>query len=493
MTTALLSSCAAVPHMGARPEPVAAASVATAKSFAAGGGAAQDAAQWPVDRWWEGYGDPQLSLLVEEALKNSPDVAAATGRFAKASAMAREAHAALLPKLDANGKVGWTSQSLNNFGLPLDNIPSDFAPLIYGLHDWNDNAQVSAVLNFDPDLWGRNRAALAAATSQARAAAVDIAQARLVLASGIASAYADLARLYALRDIRQSELDNREALRKLVTDRVANGLETKASQLESHADIATARTALNEVDESIGLRRNQIAALLGEGPDRGLAITRPNLPQAGIRALPADATINLVGRRPDVVAARDRVEAEASRIKVARASFYPAISLQAMAGLSSMPISNLFQKYSTYGSVGPAVTLPIFHGGELAAQYRGARADYDTAVASYDSTVIEAYRQVADALTSQHKIAERMEDARKAAVNWEGSYGLIQQRYKVGLNTYLDVLSVEQRLLEARLSVAVLEAAARDQDITLIKALGGGFAPLQAADGTMKTKDTPHG
>jgi len=228
--------------------------------------------------------------------------------------------------------------------------------------------------------------------------------------------------------------------------------------------------------------------LLGAGPDRGLAIARPTLPVPAAQGLPADITTDLVGRRPDIAAARERVQAAASRINVAHADFFPAIRLSAMFGVQALGLGNLFESDATYGRAGPAISLPIFHGGAIQGRYRGARATYDEAVATYDQTVLTAYQQVADAVTSQRAAGQRLAEAQTALAASQDAYDIARQRYDGGLSNYLDVLTVQDRLLQARLAVAGLQASLRSVDIALIRALGGGFQPAQAS-----SKDRTHG
>ena len=470
---ASLTACASVPDLGAKPGLRPAGSLAADRSFQA---ATQ--AEWPGDGWWSGYGDVQLTALIEEGVKGSPDVAAAAARFRKAQGMAQTAGAALLPSLDAQGKAGFEKQSYN-MGFPAEFVP----------HGWKSNGQAALNLSFDLDLWGRNRAALAAATSEADAARIEMEQARLMLTTGIAAAYADLARLYAERDVLAAALDLRGATQKLVSDRVRSGLDTRAELKQADAGIPVARADLAAVDETIALSRNQLAALIGAGPDRGLTIARPTLGQLQARGLPAQLTTDLIGRRPDIAAARTRAEAAASRIKVARADFYPAISLSALVGVQSLGLSNLAKSGSTFGNAGPAISLPIFHGGAISGQYRGARATYDEAVANYDRTVTDAYREVADAVTSQRSLADRLGQSRQALSDSEEAYSIARKRYEGGLSTFLDVLTSEERVLQARRSVSDLEARAFALDIALIRALGGGFSSTTA----LAPKDATHG
>jgi NodT family efflux transporter outer membrane factor (OMF) lipoprotein len=453
----LVAGCASIPATGPRPELREADSVAAQRSLAS-----EAVGAWPAQHWWASYGDPQLTTLIEEGLRGAPDVALAAARLRRAAGLAQQAGAASLPTLDASGQVTLDKQSYNN------GFPREFQP-----QGWLDSGRLAASLSFDLDLWGKNRAALAAATSERRAAQLDARQAELLVASGIAAAYFDLSRLFALRDLREAELGVRVASRKLIVDRFSQGLEHRGDIAEAEALTIKARGALLEVDQAIALRRHQLAELVGAGPDRGLAVERPALEAAG-HALPEGATTELLGRRADVVAARERAAAAADRIKVARADFFPAVNLSALVGLQSLGLSDLIEGDSLFGSVGPAVTLPIFRGGALQGRYRAARAEYDAAVAQYDKLVLAAYREVADAVTAQQLVGQRLVGARHALASAEESYAIARRRYEGGLINYIEVLNVEDRMLEARLAVSELSAAARSADLDLVRALGGG-------------------
>ena len=271
-------------------------------------------------------------------------------------------------------------------------IPPAFVPKGY-----NGIGQVTLDFNWELDFWGKNRKAVAAAASEARASQADVEEARLVLSTAIASAYADFSRLWAERDVAVRAAQSRQETLDLVTRRVNDGADTRGELEQAVAGPATARADLASIDEQIALSRNQIAALMGEGPDRGLSIARPRAAALKAFGLPPTLAADLVGRRPDLAAARWRAEATASRIGVAKAQFYPDINLAAYIGYQSLGLSKLFAAGSGIGQVGPAVTLPIFEGGRLRANLRGARADYEVAVASYDQTLTQALHDVADA------------------------------------------------------------------------------------------------
>ena len=305
-----------------------------------------------------------------------------------------------------------------------------------------------------------------------------------MLTTNIAVAYADLAQLYADRDVAVSALSIRQDSFKLVGGRVEGGLDTQAELKQAAAAVPAAQGDIEAIDEQIALTRNRLAALAGAGPDRGLAIARPSLSALHAVGLPADAGINLVGRRPDIVAARLRATAAADQIKVARADFYPNVSITGLIGLQALGIGNVLKGGSSYGTAGPAISLPIFQGGQLSGRYREARASYDEAVANYDQTLIGALHEVADAAASQRALGLRIADAQSALQNADAAYTVARQRYEGGLSTYIDVLTAQEGLLGQRRTLADLQARAFTLDVALVRALGGGFtAPTPAQTG----------
>jgi NodT family efflux transporter outer membrane factor (OMF) lipoprotein len=452
----LATACAAAPDLGAKPVPAAASSYASAQSLSG----AQSA--WPSDRWWKAYRDPQLDSLIGEGLAGSPDLAAAVARFRTAQGFAQQAGAALLPSVDAVGSVDEQKQSYN-LGAPVP-------------HGWHATGTAALSFNFDLDLFGKNRAALRAANKDADAARFDVEESRLLLTTGIASTYADLASLYAQRDNLEAALDIRSQTLKYVKARYDAGLETIDSVRQAEARIPETRSQIAATDEAIMLDKHALAALVGQGPDRSLSIGRPATGSLQAQGIPADASINLIGRRPDVAVARTRVEAAAERIKEARAAFYPDINIGALLGFQSLGLSSLFNTGSHFASASPAVTLPLFHGGALQGQYRGRRGEYDQAVAVYDGQVVQALRETADTLTSEKQLDVRLSESRSALAAYEDALRVARGRYEQGLTTYLTVLTAEESVVNARLAVAQLESRAFTLDVQLVRSLGGGFA-----------------
>ncbi len=448
------------PDLGPRPMTTDAAMIDSRESLAAPSG------QWPSAEWWQRYNDPQLDALITEAEQRAPTLALATARVRSAEAMAMAAGAALWPTLSAQGRVLTEKQSYN-LGIPAQFVPQG----------WHGTGRATVELGFDPDLWGRNRALLAAATSDADAARLEADQARLMLATEIAAAYTALSGLYLERDVAARAIDVRADTLKLATERADIGLDNRGPQQLAASRLAVARADLAAVGEAIGLTRNRIAALVGAGPDRGLAITRPSLAARAPFGLPANAGLDLIGRRPDIMAARLRTESAARRIKAARAAYYPNINISGLIGVQSVGLDLLTREGSLFGAAGPAISLPLFAGRRLSANYRGARAGYDAAVADYDAVLVDAIRTVADAVTSLRAYESIERETAAALTAAEAAHQIARKRYEGGLSSYLDALNAEDTLLERRRADARVRARTHQLDIALVRALGGGFAP----------------
>src|SRR5580704_8001186 len=454
------AGCAPLPRMDSPPAVKKVEQLGSSNSFAAPGAA------WPGDGWWRAYGDSQLDALIEEALRGSPDLDLAQARLHAAMAQVQGAHATRIPEVTGTASFTEQKQSYNNL------IPKQALP-----QGWTDYGLATVNLTWELDFWGKNRAALAAAVSEQRAAEVEVAQTRLILSTSVASAYAGLVNLYTLRDNAADTLAIRTKTVALFRQRHEFGLENLASVRQVEARQSAAQGELLAIDERIGLQRNAIAALLGAGPDRGLEITRPKVAWAGSQGLPSNLSLDLLGRRPDIVAARLRTEAAAHRIDQRKAGFYPSVNLLAFAGFQSVGLDNLFKSASQSGAAGPAISLPIFNTDRLQGQLKGARAEYDAAVATYNGTLSAALREVADAATSRKSLDEELAAARAAVAAAAEAHQIVSSRYEGALATYLDVLSAEDSLISARRSEAELETRALILDVSLVRALGGGFAP----------------
>lgn len=451
------TACAPIPRLDKPPAPAKATALKSDVSLAGTAG------QWPRDDWWTGFNSPMLNTLIAEALVHAPDIAVASARVRAADALAQQAGAALGPTAGITAQAGGIKQS-QNMGIPPAFVPKGI----------RDSGSISAQARFDLDLWGRNRAALAAAQGEAAAATVDAAQAKLLLTTGIAAALADLVRYQTARDVAAETVALREQTAKLTAERVAVGVDNDGAKASADARVPQARAQLLALDEAVALTQNGIAALVGAGPDRGRSLMQASLsPLRG--GIPDDAGIALIGRRPDIVAARLRVEAAAQRVKAARADFYPNISLNLLAGFQSLGLDTLFSAGSTTGNGGIAAALPIFKSDTLDGRYRGARADYDQAVARYDATLINALRDVADVIASRRVVAAQRNDLAASLAAAREARRIALLRYRGGLANQFVVLQADDALVEIRRTQAENDARHVALDVALMRALGGGF------------------
>jgi NodT family efflux transporter outer membrane factor (OMF) lipoprotein len=456
----VLAGCA--PDLGALPALQDPEHLQSAKSFAAAPSA------WPQDEWWKAYGDAELDVLIREALQDSPNLKIAMARVRAAVAQASIAEADLAPTVGLSGDLSETEVSRNSQGQGLRAVVP---------RGWHQEASIVTGLNYELDFFGKNRAALAAATSAADAAAADEAAARLELSAAVATVYARLLQLNDEKTLAEDAVRQRKDSADLVRQRFSRQLENQGQVSRAETQIWTAQTQLDTIKRLIRLTQNELAALLGKGPDRGLAI----VPTPGSRVLrspglPAKLAVDLVGRRPDIVAARKRAEAAGSGISVAEAAFYPNIDLVGGFGLQTLDAGYLLTASSEMGHFGPAVSLPLFDYERRASVYRGARAGYDAAAAAYDATLTNALRDVADAYGNRHAVEAELADARSALAAGEKAYAILKQRYRAGITPYIELLGAETALIEQRRAVADFETTAFTYDIALVRALGGGFA-----------------
>ncbi|CAJ0782220.1 Outer membrane protein OprM [Ralstonia psammae] len=458
VTLAVLAGCANLGNSHSTQTLTTPGQLASAQSLPSQGG------QWPSQNWVDQFNDPQLRALVDEAIKDNPNLQVAFARVRASRAMADVVRGNLYPSVGLDADM--TRQRLSEYdmfeGTPLAG-------------HWFTESKIQLGVSYDLDFWGKNRSALEAALSDDKSMEAESQASRLMLSTTVARTYAKLAALYAQRDVAERSIAQRKDLTNLAGQRLRAGLDTQVETTQARANVAAAQTELEQADEQITLARNQLAALLGKGPDRGLTIARPTLLAQAAPKLPNNLTIDLIGRRPDLVAARWRVEAASKDIDVAKAQFLPDLSLTAFLGLASIAPENLLLGASRQLGIGPALKLPIFQGGKLRANLRGKYANYDAAVASYNQTLTEALHDTADQITTLHSIDSQITIQRTALTEAERAYSLARTRYSAGLGTQLVVLNAETTVLQQRKLATDLQARRLDAQMALIKALGGGY------------------
>jgi NodT family efflux transporter outer membrane factor (OMF) lipoprotein len=420
-------------------------------------------AGWPTQDWWRRYGDPQLDSLIAEALQQSPNLRVAQARVRQAAALVGATEAAAGAQVGAG--VRSNRQQFSEHGTT--------PPPVAGSWKWVNEASLN--FSYEFDFWGKHESAIEAAIGRARASEVDAYAARLVLVTGILRAYLRLQQAFQQLDIAQETLKQREHVVALTRQRVAAHIDSDVELKQAESLVPAAKVQIAQLNEAMALVRTELAALSGQGPDRGLALARPRLREPGESLLPSALPAELIGRRPDVVAQRWRAEAAGKDIAVARDQFYPNISLTALLGVQRLGFSEWFTAGSRISGIGPALTLPIFDAGRLRSGLALRNADYDVAVEQYNATVVDAVRDVVSQLTSLHWLEEERAQQRDALATAKQAYDLALQRYRAGIGNYLQVLAAQSQLLAAQRLEVDLDMRAIDLDVGLARALGGGL------------------
>jgi NodT family efflux transporter outer membrane factor (OMF) lipoprotein len=418
---------------------------------------------WPADDWWRAYGDPQLDALMGEALAGSPSLQVAQARLRSAQAEATRASGPRLPAAAVNAET--TRQRYSENGL----YPPPYAG------NYFTAGRVALDFSYDLDFWGRNREVLESARAYVRAAEADRAAARLALTVAVARAYFNLDLQFALLDVAQGSLEQQSSILELTQQRAARGLENIARVKQSEANVALTRTGVEYVEASIKLVRAELGALVGGGPDRGADLQRPHIAGPQKAELPSTLPADLLGRRPDVVAQRWRVESATRGVAAAEAAFYPNVNLAAFAGFQTIGISKLFNGGSAIVGAGPALSLPVFNRRELRGALQSQQAQYDLSVAQYNQTLIDAVNEVANVVTNWDALVREVNDARIAEDAAQAAYSMTKERYRAGLDNYLTVLTSENEVLLTQAICAQLLARELNLTADLVRALGGGY------------------
>jgi multidrug efflux system outer membrane protein len=419
------------------------------------------------ERWWTLYNDPVLERLIEEALANNQDLAAAAARVDEARALARVVDSESMPALDATAQRDRTRSS----GRSSSFLPPE-APLERNTY----RAQVN--VSYELDLWGRLRSASDAARADLLATQAAQQTVRITLATEVARAYYALIGLDAQVEATRRSLSLRNEALGLQKVRHRAGLINDLNLRQLEAEVAAARAQLPQLE---GTRTNQelsLAVLLGRSPR---AIMEGTVARGADRGEPAPAVVpeglpsDLLLRRPDVAAAEQQLIAANARIAAARASLFPRIALTGFLGSESASLGDLFSAPARIWQVAFGLAQPIFQGGRLFGEVEAVEARERQAVAQYQKTLQEAFREVRQALNTQARAREAFEAETARVTALTDAYRLARIRYDNGLLSQLEVMDAERNLLQAQLNRADALRVQRAAVADIVKALGGGW------------------
>ncbi|KJH69027.1 hypothetical protein VL04_14375 [Chromobacterium violaceum] len=411
--------------------------------------------------WWRQLNDPELDRLVEATLKDAPSLKLAAARLRQARAAVGIVESKDGPQLDA------MANAVQIHADPLKALPHNDKDYI--------NAYTAALVgSWEFDFWGKNHAAVSAALGQQQAVAYEGQQTRLLLTQAVVAQYTQLQRSLAQSRLLSQRLAIAQSRQKLTQARVNAGLLPGDNQRGNEVSIERLQQQQSALDNDIARSRHALAALTGQGPQQQDSLNPGKLdaaPQPALDKLDA----NLLGRRPDIAAQRARVESMTASVKEARAEFYPNVKLTVFAGQSSLKMDQLWKSESSLWGFMPAISLPIFHSGQLQSNLSKQQAGYDMAVQQYNQTVLDALRDAADAVSGWQNSQRQLQQSERALQSSRKANDSMAARLRAGLVNKLSLLDSQDALLSQQSANIDAQAANRLAWASLNTALGGGF------------------
>jgi NodT family efflux transporter outer membrane factor (OMF) lipoprotein len=451
VTTAVtLAGCAATPPPALQPGDVPAAFEQKVPA---------NAPIWPAADWWTNYSDPQLSALMAQAQAGNLDIAQAAARLRQADARARQAGAALLPALGANGTVNSLYGQTNGTSA----------------HETDYSAGLQA--SYELDFWGKNRAGLDAADAATRATRADRATVALTVTAGVANTYFQLLSLRERIAVARANLKSSEDILNLVQRRVTAGYAANADLIQQRAAMAAERAVLPALEQQELEAHNALAILLGRPPE-GFVVPGDGLGTLAPPAVAPGLPSALLQRRPDIVAAEANLAAAHADIAAARAAFFPAINLTAGGGIAYPALAAAIDTLPGLGlaaGVGATLAQTIFDGGKTQGRLDETRAREDELLAAYRAAVIASFQDVENALGSYTHLGAQEAALREQADQAEKVLRAAQRKYVAGYTDFLAVTDAQRAFYTARDQLSDIRRARLAASVALYKALGGGF------------------
>jgi NodT family efflux transporter outer membrane factor (OMF) lipoprotein len=422
---------------------------------------AQPADRLPRDSWWTLYDSTELDQLQTRLISGSPTLAAAFANYAQARALADQARAGLFPTVGLNASATRNRDSVNA-PLRLPTSPPYF----------NDNS-IGGSVSYELDLWGQVRNEVAMGEANAAASAADLENARLLLIAQLVEDYIQLRSLDRDSAILDETVTAYARALSLTEQRhnagIAPGLDV--SQAQTQLDAARSQAAQTLAQRA--LMEHAIAALLGVSAST--FSIKPEIVDIKLPQIPSGVPATLLQRRPDIAAAQRRMIAANANIGVARAAYFPTLTLGAQGGFQSTRSSNWLSAPSSFWAIGPNALLSVFDGGLRRAQVAQARAEFDASAANYRSIVVGAFQQVEDSLATLNHYHDAVVDEKAAVDAAQRSLDFSLALYKQGATDYLTVVTSQTTLLQTQLQALNLDTLQLSASVDLIRALGGGW------------------
>lgn len=420
---------------------------------------------WPKWEWWERFGDEQLNYIVDVALKENPTMAKAYYTIQSASAHAKGTGASLLPRVGLWGQELYAHLSKESlFRAPPSTLDSTV-----------NLVDIGGYFLYEFDFWGKNRSKYQAALGGLYATRAEAALSRLTITVALVKTYISYAQTLKRRRLlveAQSYAKELFEFRKL---RFANGLDSTFNEESALGDLLGLESLVTATEAKLSILGMQINVLMGRSPDDALDIAPPKLKQCEQFPVPTDLSLDLLARRPDLMAALWNVRAKAHIIGASKAAFFPSINLAAYGGLGSLGWSSLFKANSLTGFLLPSINLPLFTGFKLSADLDQAKAEYSIAVFEYNDKVLKAANDVTSGLRMLQATSVQKSLKTKHVDSKETSEQLEQEKYTAGISTKLAVLQRKIARIEDSLSYIDTEEEYLHNIVQLVRSLGGGY------------------
>jgi outer membrane protein, multidrug efflux system len=410
--------------------------------------------------WWALFDDEELRRLVAAALEANKDLRIAVARVDQARAQLGVARAAQFPQIDAGG-----SATTNRFSDTV--LPRNQGGV-------TDLFSTSVDLTFELDIWGRLRRGTEAARAELLASEDARHAVVMTLVSDVAAAYFQLRQLDLELETTRRNVGSRQGSLQLVRDRFEAGITSALDLRQAEAELASTTAQIPDLERQIAQTENRLSVLLGRNPG-GVSRGRPLVDQTFPPSIPAGLPSVLLERRPDIRQAEASLVAANARIGVAKAAFFPQISLTGFFGLESVALSDLFTGASRVWQFGPTLTVPLFNAGRNRGNLRLTEARQQEALIRYEQAIQQAFREVEDALIAHRKAREALAEQRVAVRASRDSLSIAETRYTSGLTSYLDVLDAQRTVLAAEVAESRTLLAQLVAVVQLYRALGGGW------------------
>jgi outer membrane protein, multidrug efflux system len=417
-------------------------------------------------KWWEVFKDEKLQELVRTALVENYDLREAVTRVEAARANLGVTRSQQFPNFDASGVLTTTRLSRDG-SLPL---PASFVPSV----NRTFGQATLDLLSFEIDIWGRLRRATEAARANLLSAEENRKAVVTTLVSDVATSYFSLRELDYELAISKQTLETRQASLRLIQNRQGGGVATLLDRRQGEQLVDTAAETIPELQQRIEQTENQISLLLGKNPGeiaRGRALTEQELPPEVPTGLPS----SLLERRPDIRAAEANLIAANAEIGVAKAAYFPQISLTGFLGGQSTQLSGLFSSPSRVWTLAPQVTQPIFTAGRLRSNVKLAEAQQKSALIQYQKSIQTAFTEVSNSLIAHQRVRESRVQQELLVTALEDRKRLAYVRYRGGVDTLLNALDADRDLFQAQLTLAQIRLSEVLSVVELYKALGGGW------------------